>query len=190
MNRGAFQERSGRVIALGRSLLALFFLGAISLEPSNPSPVPSGTYPLLGAYAAFALLYLLLTWNNWWLESRLGGAAHVIDLVALALLNLVTKGYASPFFTFFVFLVLSASIRWGWRETALTAAAITILYLVEGVASSSWGTDSFHFRRFVIRSSYLIVLSSMVILWYASNQRAGRFAPMLASRRKDVPTEA
>ena len=46
---------------------------------------------------------------------------------------LLTEGYTSPFFIFFMFLLLSAAIRWGWRETALTAVLVTVLYLIVGL---------------------------------------------------------
>ena len=32
-----------------------------------------------------------------------------------------TNGYTSPFFLFFILPLLSAAIRWSWRETLLTA---------------------------------------------------------------------
>jgi signal transduction histidine kinase len=178
----AFHYRSGRVIAFGRAVLAVFFLIVIWLDRSQPVEAPAETYALLGAYAVAAIAYLFLTWDDWWLESRLGGPAHFVDLATFILLNFATRGYASPFFTFFIFLVLSASIRWGWRQTALTAAAIILLYLVEGFTASSGGPGDFHLRRFMIRGSYLLVLSSMVILWFASNQRSARPAPPLPAR--------
>ncbi|HEY0414085.1 MAG TPA: histidine kinase [Allosphingosinicella sp.] len=174
MIQGAFQHRSGRIIAFGRAVLAIFFLVIIWADKSQPALGASRTYVFLGVYALAALAYLGVTWNNWWLEVRLAAPAHVVDLLVFTSLNYATQGYTSPFFTFFVFLLLSASIRWGWRETALTAVAIILLYLMEGVTAASWGTEQFDVSRFLIRSSYLVVLSSMLILWFASNQRAAR----------------
>jgi len=172
--QGAFQHRSGRIIAFGRAVLALFFLVILWADRTQPILSPGQTYAFLGAYAVAAIGYLVLTWDNWWLETRLAAPAHVVDLLVFTSLNYVTQGYTSPFFTFFVFLLLSASIRWGWRETAATALAIILLYLVEGMSASTWGTEQFDLGRFLIRSSYLLVLSSMLILWFASNQRAAR----------------
>lgn len=174
---GAFQHRSGRIIAFGRALLALFFLLILWADKSQPALAAGTSYAFLGAYAVAAMAYLLVTWSNWWLESRLAAAAHVVDLLVFTSLNYFTQGYTSPFFTFVVFLLLSASIRWGWRETALTAVAIVILYLLEGVTASTWGTQEFDLSRFLIRSSYLLVLSSMLILWFASNQRPAQPSP-------------
>ncbi|HEX8583664.1 MAG TPA: histidine kinase [Allosphingosinicella sp.] len=171
MFTGAFQHRSGRVIAVGRAVLAIFFLVAILLDPAQPMLLVGETYGLLGFYVGFALLLLVLTWDNWWLESRLAAPAHAIDLLIFLWVNFATRGYASPFFTFFVFLILSASIRWSWRGTAITSTVILILYVASALTEASWGTDSFEVRRFANRSAYLVALSSIVILWLASNQR-------------------
>jgi len=171
MLTGAFQHRSGRVIAVGRAVLAIFFLVAIWLDPTQPMLLVPETYALLAFYVGASLLLLFLTWDNWWLESRLAGPAHAVDLLAFLWINYATQGYASPFFTFFVFLILSASIRWGWRGTAITSTVILILYVSSALTEASWGTEAFEIRRFANRSAYLVALSSIVILWLASNQR-------------------
>jgi signal transduction histidine kinase len=171
MITAAFRNRSGRAIALGRFLLASFFVVAMGLDKSEPIRVTAGVYTILIFYAVAAIAYMAITWNDWWLEARLGGLAHVVDVLAFGVLNFASQGYTSPFFTFFVFLLLSASLRWGWRKTALTAAAIILLYMLEGYAASRATTAPFDVSRFATRSSYLTVLSSMIILWFASNQR-------------------
>jgi signal transduction histidine kinase len=184
MITAAFRNRSGRAIALGRVLLASFFVVAMGLDTSEPGRVTAGAYTILIFYAAAALAYMAITWNDWWLEARLGGLAHVVDVLAFGVVTFASRGYTSPFFTFFVFLLLSASLRWGWRKTALTAAAIIFLYMLEGYAASSATTAPFDVNRFAIRSSYLTVLSSMIILWFASNQRPAPTAPP-AGRLRD-----
>jgi signal transduction histidine kinase len=177
MLTGAFQHRSGRVIAVGRAVLAFFFLVAIWLDPGQPVLLVEETYTVLAFYVGVALLLLALTWDNWWRESRLAGPAHAIDLLVFLWVNFATQGYASPFFTFFVFLILSASIRWGWRGTAITATVILILYVASALTEASWGTEAFEVRRFANRSAYLVALSSIVILWLASNQRPAETDP-------------
>jgi signal transduction histidine kinase len=171
MLTGVFQHRSGRVIAVGRAVLAVFFLVALWLDDSQPVVAEEETYAFLAFYVGSALLLLAATWSNWWLESRLAGPAHGLDLFAFIWVNYATQGYVSPFFIFFVFLILSASIRWGWRGTAITASVILVLYVGSALSEATWGTEAFDLRRFALRSSYLLALSSMVILWLAANQR-------------------
>ena len=170
MIQGPFQHRSGRVIAVGRAVLSLFFLVAIWLDHSQPLLLAPETYALLAGYVVAAAAILLLTWNDWWRELRLAGPAHVLDLLVFLWINFATQGYASPFFTFFVFLVLSAAIRWGWRAAAVTSGVIILLYIGSAMTSAAWGTEAFDLRRFLLRSSYLVVMTSMVVLWLVSNR--------------------
>ena len=95
MGRG-FHHPSARVIALGRLLLATLFLLAILIDVSQPAKAPTITYALLGAYVVFAAALVFVTWNNWWLEARLAGPAHAVDILLFVLLVFVTEGYTSP----------------------------------------------------------------------------------------------
>ena len=70
MGRG-LQLYSGRVIALGRLLLATSFLGAIAVDISQPAQAPVETFGLLIAYLVFSALVAAATWDNWWLDAKL-----------------------------------------------------------------------------------------------------------------------
>lgn len=167
----AFQHRSARVIALCRAVLAFFFAlavaGDVGPEDNNPE------FLLLVCYTIFAIAKLAVTWNSWWLETRLSPYAHLIDLIVFTILVFLTDGCTSPFFTFFVFLVLAAAIRWGWREALLTTLVVVVLYIAASL-SAGWspGLQAFEVQRFVVRGANLIVLSFMII-WFGLNQ--GRF---------------
>jgi signal transduction histidine kinase len=177
MLQGAFQHRSGRVIALGRLVLASVFLIAIWLDPSQPNQFPGTAYALLTAYVAWSAVLLVLTWSSWWFQYRLAAIAHQIDVASFAVLVFFTEGYTSPFYTFFVFLILSAAIRWGWRETALTSVAILILFLAAGAAALAIGGAEFDLQRLLIRFSHLVVLS-LLLIWFGVYEQAGsQFAP-------------
>jgi signal transduction histidine kinase len=162
------KHRSGRVIALARAALAAVFLFAIWIDPSQPAQAVEVTYAVLVVYAAAAAAIALLTWQNWWLDARLAAPMHVIDIVVFTLLVVTSDGYTSPFFVFFVFLILSAAIRWGWRETALTAVPVTFLYFAAGLVAGSEGISNFDLQRFIIRSGNLVVLSA-VLIWFGIN---------------------
>jgi signal transduction histidine kinase len=169
--QGAFQHRSGRVISLARFVLAGVFLFAIWMDPSQPSRYASQAYAILIGYLAAAALYLAVTWNDWWRESRLAPAAHVVDILLFGVMVFLTEGYTSPFFTFFVFIILSATIKWGWRGTMLSAGAVILLFFGAGWASLRWGGGELELTRFLIRGTYLVVLSG-VLVWFGINQRS------------------
>ena len=168
----SFDHRSGRVIGVGRLVLAIAFLVAIWLDPSQPTRAPAEGYAILAAYVLFAAGLLAATWSNWWLDRRLALPGHAVDTSVFAVMVFLTEGYTSPFFTFFVFLLLSATIRWGWRETAVTAAILIPLFFAAGVAALYFGAAEFELRRFLIRGAYLLVLS-LILIWFGIHQRGG-----------------
>jgi len=168
-----FHHPSGRVVALGRLLLATLFLLAILIDVSQPAKAPAITYALLGAYVVFAGVLVLVTWNNWWLEARLAGPVHAVDILVFMLLVFVTEGYTSPYVIFFVFVLLSAAIRWGWRETTLTAILLTLLFLGTGLFGSGNEAD-FDTPRFIVRTAQLIIVS-LILIWFGANQWRARF---------------
>jgi hypothetical protein len=171
------QHASSRVIALGRLLLATLFLVAIGVDISQPAQAPAATYALLVTYIAVAIAIASATWNNWWLDARLAGPVHAFDIAVFGLLVLLTEAYTSPFFTFFVFILLSAAIRWGWRETALTAILLALLYLVIGLLVAS-AHATFELQRFVVRTGHLIILS-LILIWFGINQWGARLIPWI-----------
>ena len=172
MGKG-FQHPSGRVIALGRLMLATLFLIAIALDSSQPTHGPVATFAVLGAYLIFAAALLLATWDNWWLDAKLAGPAHAVDILLFTLLVLLTEGYTSPYFTFFMFLLLAAAIRWSWHVTALTAMLLTVLYLLVGMLVVKSGAP-FEPQRFAVRTGHLVILS-LILIWFGANQWRARF---------------
>ena len=163
---------SGRVIALGRLLLATLFMAAIGIDISQPAQSPTETYALLVAYQVFAAAIAALTWNDWWLDAKLAGPAHAVDIVLFTIIVYLTEGYTSPFFIFFVFILLSAAIRWGWRETTLTAILLAILYIAEGLFSAN-ASFGFQLYRFIVRAGHLVILS-LILIWFGIHQWRAR----------------
>jgi signal transduction histidine kinase len=166
-----FKYQSGRVIALGRAMLALLFLISIWFDQSQPAQAPAQTYGLLLFYVLFAIGLASLTWRNWWLDARLAAFAHFIDMAVFTGIVFSTNGYTSPFFLFFILPLLSAAIRWGWRETMLTATALVLLYLAAGLLVA--GSESFELQRFIVRSGHLVILSA-ILIWFGIHQQVAR----------------
>ena len=129
-----FKHQSGRVIALGRVMLATLFLLAIWFDSSEPVTSVAGTYLLLILYALLAIAIAVATWRNWWLDARLAIVTHGLDMAVFTAIVFSTNGSTSPFFLFFVLPLLSAAIRWSWRETALTAAALSLFHTIDASA--------------------------------------------------------
>jgi signal transduction histidine kinase len=167
------QHSSGRVIALGRLLLATLFLIAIWVDSSQPTHAPAATFALLVAYLLFAAGIVAATWKNWWLDAKLAGPAHAVDIILFTLLVLLTEGFTSPYYIFFVFVLLSAAIRWGWHLTAASAILLILLYLIVGMLVATPGAP-FELNRFVIRTGHLVIVA-LVLIWFGANQWRARF---------------
>lgn len=153
-------------------MLASMFLLAIWANASPPLNAFAATWGALGAYFAFASVVLAVTWKDWWLDARLAGVFHAVDILVFTFLVFSTEGFMSPFFASFMFVLLAAAIRWGWRSTALSAILLTLLYLLAGLTVADTA-DEFH--PFVIRSGHLIILS-LILMWFGINQwRSGMY---------------
>jgi signal transduction histidine kinase len=169
--RSLFKFHSGRVIALGRVMLAITFLLAVMLGRSQSELAWAQTYLLLSLYAAGAIIIAIVTWRNWWLDARLATITHGIDMAVFTGIVFSANGTTSPFFLFFVLPLLSAAVRWSWRETALTASALIVLYMIAGLLIA--GTQSFELERFVLRAGNLLILT-LLLIWFGIHQRFSR----------------
>ena len=165
MQAGPLQP-SGRVIAGGRLLLACLFLVAVWTESGQPTPAHGAAYALLVAYAVWSIGVTLFVWNDWWNDARLAAPAHVIDVAVFMIMLYTTEGYASPYYTFFIFILLAAAIRWGWRETAITAAAIIAVYFAVGLLLGD--SPRFEAERFILRTGQLFIISA-ILVWFGAN---------------------
>lgn len=185
----AFRHRSGRVIALSRLSLAAVFLLAIWLVPHEATHEPYAVYALLVAYVVWSGIVLAVTWSNWWIDFKLGVVAHAIDVGAFGVIVYYTEGYTSPFYTFFVFLILSAAIRWSRRETALTALIVLLFFVTAGGTAILFEGADWEVQRLIIRATYLIVLS-LLLLWFGANQPRASEAQLMIEEVPEAVTAA
>lgn len=180
-------NRSGKVIALGRLLLALFILVATLRSIDGLAEYPEATLAIGLIYIVFSVVALVLTWSNWWLEHRLRLPTHIVDMGFFLALDLATGiPVTSPFFLFFVFLVLSAAAKWGWRAAMWTAAFASLLFAAETaveIYTASLSPEEYVFA--IVRGGHLIVLSLM-LGWFGVTHLSGTFARRCSFR--DIQT--
>lgn len=171
--KNLFRYQSGRVIALGRVMLITCFLIALLLDRAEAAQEAAGIFVFLASYEVLSILIALVTWRNWWLDARLAVATHALDMAVFTAIVFSANGTTSPFFLFFVLPLLSAAIRWSWRETALTATALVFLHLLAGLLVA--GSETFEIERFVVRSGHLVILS-LLLIWFGVHQRFTRLS--------------
>ena len=173
-------------------MLASLYLLAIWLDPREPAQAAAAAYSILGAYVLLAAVIAALTWRDWWQDSRLAGPAHGVDIAMFIFLVLSTEVYTSPFFSFFMFILLSSAIRWGWRATALSAVLLTLLYVFAGALVARSVTPS-DLQPFLIRTGHLVIVS-LILIWFGITQWRGGAAAreqgvLAAASLQDSPLE-
>lgn len=174
------RSRSGLVLAVMRSLMALLFVVWIWLAPHHHAQGGWETFWLFVVYLAFALAMLGVAARSWWYEFRLARAAFVVDvatfLIGLYLTEAVTLDFFSSFMAFFAFLMLNSAARWSRRSILLIAAGLAACFLLAGWLVE-WGDFHFDTSKFIRRFSMLAFLSLM-LGWFAFSRQgvpAGRY---------------
>lgn len=156
------QSRNERLITTGRVVLAAASLFAVWLDPMQPAKFIEATYTLMSAYVIYSALIAALVWHSPLASLRMGLVTHIVDVAVFSLFVLLTEGPpTSPFYVYFVFSILCATLRWGWRGTLWTALASLTVFISVAL---SWGTvlDDEKLNRFIIRSVYLAVIAVML----------------------------
>ena len=105
------QSRAERLIATGRMVLAVVTLLAVRLAPAVPVERFEIFYTVLIWYVFYALFLALLEWSLRAPLLRLRLVTHVFDLGVFALFLFFSEDPASPFFVYFVFSLLAATLR-------------------------------------------------------------------------------
>lgn len=164
---------SGRAIALCRLALALVFLLVLYADPDQPVRNSAEGFLILGAYGVLSLALLAMIWNSWWLDVTLRIPALVLDgtvfLIAIYLTESSSTDFTSPFLSSFIFIILAATVRWGWSGMAIVAALLSASYLSAGVWLDWAGLDV-ELYRFGRRGTYMILLS-LILVWFGLQRR-------------------
>jgi signal transduction histidine kinase len=182
--------RAERLIATGRVVLACFSLLAVWLDPTTPTKYVQITYLLLGGYVVYAVALAGLAWLARAPSPSLALGIHIADLALFSVFIYLTEGPASPFFTYFIFAVVGATLRWQWRGAVWTAAAALVAFNGIGLYAAKVIHDpEFELDRFLIRTVYLVVLASLLAFLGAYEQRRRNEMSRLAAWPRARPAD-
>jgi signal transduction histidine kinase len=166
-SEGRPAARLERVLAIGRAFLTVSALIAVYIDPTPPAPLAELTYAVLFGYALYSLIVLAFVQRATRLAPRDGEILHGIDILWTAVLTFVSSGPVSPFFLFFLFVVLAAAYRWGLRGTILTTAVSITLLLLETAIAAAWDPQGFPWtdlrtNRTILRGAYFLLTGFLV----------------------------
>jgi signal transduction histidine kinase len=143
-----------------------------------------------GVYFVYSLCVLVLVRTPVRFAPAWALSNHVFDLGAFSLFTVFTDASTSPFFIYFSFLVICATLRWGVRGAAWTAVASFAAYAATALyVSHALQRDPFDTRAFVVRSVYLAVTAALIAYLGAYHQRFQREIGRLVSWPRQVPRQ-
>ena len=177
-----------QLIGHGRLLLAVTALAALSLNHSQPGQSQATARIVLVAYVLFAVAVLFVSFRTL-VPSVAQVAIHLIDLATISMLLLTTRGPTSPFFVFFSFALLAATLRWEWRGAVWTGSFVVLFLLAWLAAQGVPSGGTVDFDRLVARISYIFVASALFAYFGAFRERSRRRLEALAGWPVTSPGE-
>jgi signal transduction histidine kinase len=182
---GPPQGQLERVLAVGRAFLTVSGLIAIYLDPTEPTRLRAVTYSVLLGYALYSVAVLIYVHRSTAVTRLHGRALHGLDIAWTSALTLISEGPVSPFFLFFLFVLLAAAYRGGFRATISTALVSVAVFLVETalVVGSPWKATwfaefDFELNSTILRVAYLLMTG--VVLGYMAEQEKQSRAELAA----------
>lgn len=179
-------RRVERVLATTRLFLVTSFLAAMYVFPTEPGHYPPLVYMLLFLYLihSFVVMVLARIRVRPTLPFRL--FVQGADIVWPTVVSLYTKEVISPFFLFFLFVLLEAAYRWGlWETLATSGASIALLALENAVADWVRLPAAFQiypeFNRLLLSAAYLLSMG-VLIGYLAENEKQLRAEKATVSR--------
>jgi signal transduction histidine kinase len=178
--RAPSQVRIETLVARGRLTLAVFALLPIYLGLPAVSATPTVTTFTLG-FLAYACLLTGLLRTRFGASPHLPGATHALDLTAYAAYVWLLGGPALYALAWFLFVLVAATLRWGWRG-ALTTGSVGVAVLVAiGAQSTSLQGAGVHPLEFIMIALLMGVMTILVGLVGAYEDWRGMQLAKLAS---------
>src|SRR3954469_1902944 len=101
------RTRAERVLSIARVGFAVLTLGAILVAPDQLSPNASVVFELLSAYLSFSAVIVIVAHLAPRYLVKAGLSIQIVDVLFAAAIMFVTRGTSSPFFGFFVFVLIA-----------------------------------------------------------------------------------
>ena len=152
--------RRERAVAWLRVAFAVVAVLVIQLNPERAARFPALSAFSLISFLVYSLVVLSLAWRNKLTSGPLGILTTSLDVVWIAVIVFSTGGTRTPFFFYYSFPVITASIRWGLKGSIPVALAGVFLYgIVRLTLAAESMSTPIGIDTLLIRSLYLILLA-------------------------------
>jgi signal transduction histidine kinase len=167
--------RIERLIAVARVVLVALTLLALNIDPLDPPANHDRVILILLSYVAIASAFAIISFLDW----RAGAwrlVTHVADVGMAALLLQLSSLSVSPFFSYFVFVLLAGTLRWNSAGAIWTTAGAFILYVaivwIEALGSYPSSSDSASpLNRAVVQATFLLVAGALLAFFGRLHER-------------------
>jgi two-component system, NarL family, sensor histidine kinase DegS len=153
------REQSLAWLRVGFAALAVI---VIQLNPERVARFPSLSFFSLSSFLFYSLVVLYLAKRNKLTAAPIDVLTNSLDVVWIAVIVFSTGGTRTPFFFYYSFPVITASIRWGLKGSLPVAFVGVVIYGIVRLTLTAESMDSpIGIDTLLVRSLYLIVLAGI-----------------------------
>ncbi len=151
-----------KAVAWLRVAFAVLAVVVIKLNPERVARFPWLSVISLSSFLIYSLVVLYLAKKNRLTHSPLSILTNSLDVVWIAVIVFSTGGTRTPFFFYYSFPVITASIRWGLKGSLPVALVGVVLYWVVRLTLTAESMESpLGIDTLLVRSLYLVLLAGI-----------------------------
>jgi signal transduction histidine kinase len=156
-----FRERERAVSSL-RLAFAVLAIIVIQLNPSRVAHYPALSKVILISFLLYSAAAVWMVWKNKYPLTSFGAITTALDTIWIALIVISTGGTRTPFFFYYSFPVITASLRWGLKGSLPVAGVGVGIYVcVRLTLAAESNSEPIGIDTIVVRSLYLFVLAGI-----------------------------
>jgi len=153
------RERAANWIRLAFAVIAVI---VIQLNPSRVARYPALSTVTLISFLIYSASVAWLDWKNKVPLASLGAITTALDIIWIAFIVVSTGGTRTPFFFFYSFPVITASVRWGLKGSLPVASVGVAIYVsIRLTLAAESISEPLGIDTVVVRSLYLLVLAGI-----------------------------
>jgi signal transduction histidine kinase len=151
-----------KAVAWLRCVFALVAVAVIQINPDRIEHFPTLSLYSMGSFLLYSLVIVDLTRRGKLGSPVIGFLTTSLDVVWIGLIVFSTGGSQTPFFFYYSFPVITASVRWGLKGSIPVALVGVAIYGAIRLTLAAEGKDTpIGIDTILIRSLYLLLLAGI-----------------------------
>jgi signal transduction histidine kinase len=149
-----------RLVAWLRVGFAALAILVVQLNPDRIARFPTLSLISLGLFFLYSVVVLYVAQRHALTSKSADLVTTVLDVVCVAVMVFSTGGTRTPFFFYYSFPVITASLRWGITGSVLVAiAAVTTYVVIRITLAAEAMAEPIEIDTIIVRTFYLVVLA-------------------------------